>query len=608
MIKGKKQQKKICHSEFISESCNRNGGQMLNLFWHDKSLPKAFTLAELLIALAILGLIAVLTIPFVAGNLFAKSYRAKAEAARETVLGAINSVYMTERVHSIEDSSVYNDKEQFFHRYIKTAKHCGTDAGKCFGENYKTGDGNFALSDLLASDSKYYVVFSNGASVGVYTGGEVPKGQVYFVVDANGKGRPNQLGVDTYAFAVFGDGTAGSFGDFNDILAYVDQSLPDNPGNPGGPGSGGSDPEDPEIVVTNHDDPEGPCASGLYQCTMTFKCNGTDILSSTRPTMYPESAQCPVASTAYIGPNAGEGTPASSMTKEQIKAMCSGGNVSQVVSKTCYGGNSDPNPSNPDGQCPGGSFYCSVDWKCNGNVILSGASKNPVTNIAQCVPDINQPESLMAMYTLSDTPTNALAKCSNATPTATISKACERPTITEPEDNNERFCSCEMNSTYLTERPDWIADHLPHSSGTYEPLCIYKGTGEITYNNPRYLLPGKTTQSYGCVYTLPVAGTTCPQPPQTVTVNYQHIDTNMPGEVQGSEFECHATRGLPYCTIRMQSQYQDTLGDTQCSKGAEGRCGFRHQYFMYCPADDPGFDPNDSSTWSGHWNYPPANP
>ena len=358
MIKGKKQQKKICHSEFISESCNRNGGQMLNLFWHDKSLPKAFTLAELLIALAILGLIAVLTIPFVAGNLFAKSYRAKAEAARETVLGAINSVYMTERVHSIEDSSVYNDKEQFFHRYIKTAKHCGTDAGKCFGENYKTGDGNFALSDLLASDSKYYVVFSNGASVGVYTGGEVPKGQVYFVVDANGKGRPNQLGVDTYAFAVFGDGTAGSFGDFNDILAYVDQSLPDIPG---GPGLGGSDPDGDNPVATD--------------------------------------------------------------------------------------------PNNPDGPCSGGAFFCSVVWKCDGNVILTGVSKNQVTDITQCAPSIQQPEQLLAMYTLSDTPANAMAKCTNVNPVATISKVCDQPTNPNP-DNHEGQCASGLYQCTMTFKCD----------------------------------------------------------------------------------------------------------------------------------------------------------
>ena len=192
-----------------------------------KERKGAFTLTELLVAISIIGIVAVLTVPFITGNTFGQSYRAKAESVRELILASANSVFMRERVDSLEDSSLYLNKEAYFNNYIKTSKTCGTTAGECFAASYKTNSGNKTVGQFFNAGSRYYVTLQNGVSIAALTGSEIPSNQAYFIVDANGKHGPNTLGVDMYVFNVHSDGTAGVFGSDEAVIAYNDNVEPD---------------------------------------------------------------------------------------------------------------------------------------------------------------------------------------------------------------------------------------------------------------------------------------------------------------------------------------------------------------------------------------------
>ena len=250
-----------------------------------KERKGAFTLTELLVAMSIIGIVAVLTVPFITGNTFGQSYRAKAESVRELILASANSVFMRERVDSLEDSSLYLNKADYFNNYIKTSRTCGTTAGECFAASYKTTSGNKTIGQFFNADSRYYVTLQNGASVAALTGSGIPSNQAYFIVDANGKHGPNTLGVDMYVFNVHSDGTAGVFGSDEAVIAYNDnvepdpteQTAPTTPTDPTDP-TGSTEPTEP-TAPTSPTSPSGDCPQGLY-CHASWQCDGNTFLTA----------------------------------------------------------------------------------------------------------------------------------------------------------------------------------------------------------------------------------------------------------------------------------------------------------------------------------------
>ena len=219
----------------------------------------AFTLSELLIALGIIGIIAVLTVPFVSKNIFNHSYKAKAESTREMILASINNVFMKERVNSIQDSSVYTNKHDFFDKYIKTSKACGTSSGECFAGTYKTDKGDKTVSGIFAADDAYYVSLANGASVAVLTGSSVPEGQAYVIVDVNGKSAPNTMGVDLCIFNMHQNGTSTVLGDDEAIIAYNNNEIPDTPEDPTPNPPDDNTPNTHEDDTTGQENPDEEC-------------------------------------------------------------------------------------------------------------------------------------------------------------------------------------------------------------------------------------------------------------------------------------------------------------------------------------------------------------
>lgn len=180
----------------------------------------AFTLAEVLITLGIIGIVAALTIPSLMGK-----YREKQTvSAVKTAYSIFSQAYLRLTEDYPDLSQMVNadatpkENAQFLlnelTKYIKTARRCDQDK-YCMGEKYITLSGDplpqadnlwdktrNVETGALANGMTFWVLNSN------YTDGEYA-GQLG--VDINGNKKPNQLGVDFFWFSINKNGviTAG---------------------------------------------------------------------------------------------------------------------------------------------------------------------------------------------------------------------------------------------------------------------------------------------------------------------------------------------------------------------------------------------------------------
>jgi len=166
----------------------------------------AFTLAEVLITLGIIGVVAAMTIPNLMVNMQAKKYRSQYLKAYSEISQAVRMMKYDE---VSLDSSTYGSGNSFyktFYSYFKNAHLCGTgttDArykdlcyyqgdyhnfnGKVITESYRFDDGQFVLMD--------------GALVMLENPYSSANPELWIHVDINGKkGKPNRLGVDVFTF------------------------------------------------------------------------------------------------------------------------------------------------------------------------------------------------------------------------------------------------------------------------------------------------------------------------------------------------------------------------------------------------------------------------
>ena len=189
-------------------------------------MKKGFTLAEVLITLVILGVIAAMTIPTIMNNTRDMEYRAKAKKTYSMLSNAMAMTAVTlgytPNMNVKFDST--SDINNWFNMYIKpnlnVIKVCNDTTG-CWnqGDTYYLkggkvkynrpgiGIGNTILTAVLSDgtfliiDSYYY------ESTETYFGIKIPSGQSSMVVffDVNGDKKPNTVGRDIYV-AVYADG------------------------------------------------------------------------------------------------------------------------------------------------------------------------------------------------------------------------------------------------------------------------------------------------------------------------------------------------------------------------------------------------------------------
>ncbi len=166
-----------------------------------------FTLAEVLITLGIIGVVAVLTVPNLVSNYQKKVYVAQLQKAYNQISNAVSLLMVDEEVDNLNDSSLYCNSEQqgreecleitgsFLKKYFKVSQDCGYEnIANCVADDYKYLNGDTESS--FGNDDKfngYCVSLNSGMSICIWDG--MP---LSFYVDVNGKKKPNIWGRDAF--------------------------------------------------------------------------------------------------------------------------------------------------------------------------------------------------------------------------------------------------------------------------------------------------------------------------------------------------------------------------------------------------------------------------
>ena len=194
---------------------------------------KAFTLAEVLITLTILGIVAILTVQTIENVYKKKTLVAQLQKTYALVAGAVQKLMSDEMAVDLENTYIrgfydysedsysvrYGSFENFFKTYFRIVEDCGVPQNefseKCFGDKYTTLNGATISKNLLFS-SKYCVVVNSGATICASQASSNyrerrnygPKAHGYFdvTVDVNGPDKPNKAGRDVFTFSIYTDG------------------------------------------------------------------------------------------------------------------------------------------------------------------------------------------------------------------------------------------------------------------------------------------------------------------------------------------------------------------------------------------------------------------
>ena len=178
---------------------------------------KAFTLAEVLITLVIVGVIAAMTIPTVINNTKKQEFVTACKKSY-SALAQVTSQLIAENGSPVNWVTTVDDVYNMYKTKLVNIKDCGASAG-CFEQSYKLLNGE-SFGDPWNTDSQHRK-FILGDGVQVMLGGAswdisptcsatalgATEGICQsFFVDVNGNKKPNQWGKDLFAFVLTQNG------------------------------------------------------------------------------------------------------------------------------------------------------------------------------------------------------------------------------------------------------------------------------------------------------------------------------------------------------------------------------------------------------------------
>jgi prepilin-type N-terminal cleavage/methylation domain-containing protein len=192
-----------------------------------------FTLTELLVSLAILGVIAALVMPGTIKNISNKSFAAGIKNVTASVQQLADDELISNK-SKILDDTMFNSAEKLLKDGFSKVKYCAdpTEDG-CFSNEYSNINGD-SLDGIL--DEFNASKLKNGASVAYKYNGTADEKFGTVIIDVNGKDSPNVAGRDLFAFYISDGGQISGYsesstctnGDDIDALANCFYQIMDN--------------------------------------------------------------------------------------------------------------------------------------------------------------------------------------------------------------------------------------------------------------------------------------------------------------------------------------------------------------------------------------------
>lgn len=192
-----------------------------------KIFRSAFTLAEVLVTLGIIGVVSALTLPTLMQDHQRKVYVTQLHKVYNDFSQAGDAYIESRNASNLREAGVdsQNGINDLVQSQLKIVKNCSSRFTDCFATEYKNMNGvrvtNYAGTGscyALPSSASICLEYTNGLGVipssteGVaskvvqeYSGGIVAK----VLVDVNGKSGPNIVGRDLFFLAMYRDGSMG---------------------------------------------------------------------------------------------------------------------------------------------------------------------------------------------------------------------------------------------------------------------------------------------------------------------------------------------------------------------------------------------------------------
>ena len=172
---------------------------------------KAFTLAEVLITLGIIGVVAAMTIPNLISNYRKKQIEVQAKVTYSTIQQALRfSSYDDVGYSEVADNDnqeMINWFNDFLGQHLKVEQFCVNKSPGCWHQIYnlngskwgdQNGTGNNILGFTTSKGARFIIDGYNASDIQNQFGVNMDTAGLVFIFDANGATKPNILGKDVF--------------------------------------------------------------------------------------------------------------------------------------------------------------------------------------------------------------------------------------------------------------------------------------------------------------------------------------------------------------------------------------------------------------------------
>ena len=169
-----------------------------------------FTLAEVLITLVIIGVIAALTLGTVISNSSKKQLESQIKKFHAQFANAIQLYMADNNVENLDDVRDNFDINEFVYNYLKVTTKCSEGPNSCFADEYIITPGEDPAENPLPRTGGDYIGYklADGSAFEIilsWVSGE--SGFAYISFDVNGPKKPNKAGQDLWVFYIHSDGS-----------------------------------------------------------------------------------------------------------------------------------------------------------------------------------------------------------------------------------------------------------------------------------------------------------------------------------------------------------------------------------------------------------------